>query len=115
MCSLGGDRVRPFGVTLQVEPEWGRVSETSGQREAAFEVETKFIVDTELIQNRLYAAVNFVYVPEISRGLGETLWEREFTLGVTGARYLPLNAAIRVWRRIAILPPAFRRFLVEQA
>ena len=74
----------PFGVTLQVEPEWGRVSETSGQREAAFEVETKFIVDTELIQNRLYAAVNFVYVPEISRGLGETLWERESTLGVTG-------------------------------
>lgn len=74
----------PFGVTLQAEPEWGHVSGTSGQRETAFEVETRLVVDTELIQNRLYAAVNLLYEPEISRGSGEYKWERESTFGITG-------------------------------
>jgi opacity protein-like surface antigen len=81
---LGRGPGSPFGVTLQVEPEWGHVSGTSGQRETAFEVETRLIVDTELIQNRLYAAVNLLYEPEIARGSGENKWERESTFGVTG-------------------------------
>jgi opacity protein-like surface antigen len=82
---LGRGPASPIGVTLQVEPEYGHVSGTSGQSETAIELETKLIVDTEIIQNRLYAGVNFVYEPEISRGVGENNWARESTLGVTGA------------------------------
>ncbi len=74
----------PFGVTFQVEPEWGHVSGNSGHRETAFEVETKLIVDTELVPDRFYGALNLVYEPEISRGLGENKWDRESTTGVTG-------------------------------
>jgi len=81
---VGRGEGSPFGVTLQVEPEWGHVSGGSGQQETAFDVESKLIVDTELIANRVYAAVNLLYEPELSRGLGEDKWERESTLGVTG-------------------------------
>ena len=84
----------PVGVTLQVEPEWGRVSGTSGKRESALEVESTLIVDTELIPNRLYAAVNLLYEPEVSRGSGESKWERESTFGVTGGLTYRVTPAI---------------------
>jgi opacity protein-like surface antigen len=82
---LGRGPASPVGLTLQVEPEWGHVSEMSGQQEHSVELETKLIADTELIANRLYAATNLLYLPEVSRGFGETKWGRESTIGVTGA------------------------------
>jgi len=82
---LGRGPESPVGVTLQMEPEWGHVSEQSGQREHSVEVETKLVADTELIPNRLYAATNLVYLPEVSRGVSETKWARESTIGLTGA------------------------------
>lgn len=82
---LGRGPASPVGVTLQVEPEYGHVSGTSGQSETALELETKLVVDTELVPNRLYGALNLVYEPELSRGVGEYKWGREATFGVTGA------------------------------
>jgi opacity protein-like surface antigen len=101
---LGRGPESPFGVTLQFEPEWGHVSSTSGRPETAFEVESKLIVDTEFIPNRLYGAVNILYEPEVSRGLGEQKWERESTFGVTGGMtyrvtpQLALGAGVQYYR-----------------
>jgi len=101
---LGRGPESPVGVTLQVEPEWGHVSPTSGHQETAFEVESKLIVDTELIPNRLYGAINLVYEPEVSRGLGEQKWMRESTFGATGGLtyritpQLALGAGVQYYR-----------------
>jgi opacity protein-like surface antigen len=101
---LGRGPESPVGVTLQVEPEWGHVSSTSGHPETAFEVESKLILDTEFIPNRLYGAINIVYEPEVSRGLGEQKWERESTLGATGGLtyritpQLALGAGVQYYR-----------------
>jgi opacity protein-like surface antigen len=91
---LGRGPESPFGVTIQTEPEWGHVSSSSGQRETAFSTETRLVVDTELVPNRLYAAANVVYEPEVARGLGENKWGQESTLGLTGAMTYRLTPRI---------------------
>jgi opacity protein-like surface antigen len=101
---LGRGPESPIGVTLQAEPEWGHVSRTSGQSETAVEIESRLVVDTEFIPNRLYGALNLIYEPEVSRGLGEQKWGRESTLGVTGGLtyrvtpQLALGAGVQYYR-----------------
>src|SRR5262245_58010973 len=72
---VGRGPASPFGVTLSVEPTWRRIDETSGERASNFELETKLAIDTELVENRVYAGVNLIYEPEITRTNG--MWERE--------------------------------------
>jgi hypothetical protein len=86
---------QPYALSLIVEPAWSRIGGAGG-RETAFEIETKLAGDIELVANRLYAAANVVYEPEVVRDRGARAWGRESTLGFTGAltwRALP-NVAI---------------------
>lgn len=75
----------PFGLTVSVEPEWGRRSHSSGDPETSFEAEFKLMADTELVPNRVYGALNLIYEPEIAKARGSSLWERESSWGVSGA------------------------------
>lgn len=86
---------QPYALSLIVEPAWSRIGGAGG-RETAFEIETKLAGDIELVANRLYAAANLIYEPEVVRDRGARAWGRESTLGFTGAltwRALP-NVAI---------------------
>jgi hypothetical protein len=74
----------PWSVTLSVEPNWRRIDETGGERVTNFELETKINADVELIPNRLFAAINFMYEPEWTR-TREGEIEREATVGISGA------------------------------
>ena len=42
----------------------------------------KIVADTELIANRLYAAVNLIYEPEIAKPADTGMWERSSTAAV---------------------------------
>ena len=75
----------PIGLTFTAEPEWARVDGTSGVRTRDFSTAFKLIADTELIANRLYAAVNLLYEPDIAKASGDLAWSRAATAGVTGA------------------------------
>jgi hypothetical protein len=55
--------------TLSVEPRWARVDALSGLRTDAFSIEFKLFVDTVLIPNTLYAALNLNYAPGTARPL----------------------------------------------
>ncbi len=74
-----------FGLTLAIEPNWARLEDTTGERVTQFELETKLQADYELIPNRIYSAFNLIYEPEMTRDIGKSGWERETTLGVSGA------------------------------
>jgi hypothetical protein len=74
----------PIGLTFTVEPEWSRVND-GGKVVTTFEATSKILADTELVPDRLYAAFNAIYVPEISRDFGFPNWMRAATLGVTTA------------------------------
>jgi len=78
---------QPLAITLSAEPEWHRIDETSGQRVKNFGLELKVNADVELIKNRLYFGSNLLYEPEATHdpdGVGAG-WEKESTLGVSGA------------------------------
>ena len=74
-----------FGLTLSFEPNWSRLEDSTGERVTQFEFETKLQADYEFVPNRVYGAFNLIYEPEMIRDIGKTGWEREATVGVSGA------------------------------
>jgi hypothetical protein len=77
----------PWSVTLSAEPEWKRISGGSGDHVNAVELELKLNADVELIDNRLYGAVNLLYEPEATHDPDDTGagWEMESDGGVSAA------------------------------
>src|SRR5262249_47336062 len=75
----------PIGLTISVEPEWARVDGESGQLTRDFSPAFTLITAPELAPNRLYAAMNFLYTPEIGKAADDAAWRRSSTAGLTGA------------------------------
>jgi hypothetical protein len=73
----------PFSLTLSAEPHWSRTDEISGARVDNYGGELSLVLDKELVKDRLFAALNVVYDPEISRSAGQ--WERDSMLALTTA------------------------------
>jgi hypothetical protein len=74
----------PIGLTFAMEPEWSRIDGTSGLRSRGFSNALTLIADTELIENRLYGAVNLIYEPEVDKAPMQKGWDRESSAGITG-------------------------------
>jgi hypothetical protein len=93
----------PIGLQISAQPEWSRVND-AGKLVTTFEAETRIIADTELVPNRLFAAFNLIYTPEIERVFGSLVWTRASALGVLGAltyRIMPkvaLGAELEYYR-----------------
>jgi len=85
---LGRGPESPIGLTVSAEPEWARIDDVDGTRTADFSTEFRIAADTELIANRLYAAVNIAYEPGVAKGVHDATWEHSsgLTLG-TGLAY----------------------------
>ncbi len=89
------DRDRgPFALTIGVEPHWARVAETSGEPVDNYGTEFSLSADTELIENRVYAALNLLYDPELTRSRATGSWERQATLGISAAATAQLRPGI---------------------
>jgi hypothetical protein len=82
---LGRGPESPIGLTIMAEPEWARIEGDTGQRTRAMGATFKILADTELVENRLYAATNLIYEPGIAKAVGDTAWAKTSSLGVTAA------------------------------
>jgi hypothetical protein len=82
---IGRGPSSPIGLTFAMEPEWSRIDGTTGLRSKGFSNALTLIADTELIENRLYAAINIGYEPEVDKAPLQKGWERESSAGITGA------------------------------
>ncbi len=51
----------PFGVTFTFEPGWNRIDELTGDRVEQYGTALGFLLDKEIVHNRLYGAINFFY------------------------------------------------------
>jgi len=80
----------PLSVTLAVEPTVRLIDETSGASVHNYEFETTVNADLELLRNRLYAGVNLLYEPEVTRTATDGT-QREATFG--GAAALSVRLA----------------------
>jgi hypothetical protein len=60
----------PVGMAVSIEPEWSRFEDDSGERANGFEVNTKLLIDAEIVPDTLFAAFNLGYAPEWTRSKG---------------------------------------------
>jgi hypothetical protein len=81
-----------FGLALSLEPQLGFVEDDSGQRGTRTALEARLSADTELVPDRVFAALNLSYEPERFRPKysaepdgDPTQTERQSTFGVSGA------------------------------
>jgi hypothetical protein len=72
----------PIGLTISAEPEWARVDDVDGTKTQAYSSEFRIVADTELIPNRLFAAINLIYEPGIGKPADTGMWERSSSAGV---------------------------------
>jgi hypothetical protein len=73
----------PFGLTLGLEPHWNRTDEISGEPVSNYGGELSVALDKELVENRIFAAFNAVYDPEMTQSQG--LWTHESMLAFSAA------------------------------
>jgi hypothetical protein len=74
-----------FGLTLLAEPRWARIDETSGQQANQYGADLAVLIDKELIPNRVVAAFNVLYAPEVTKSRVTGAWSRDATFGVGAA------------------------------
>jgi Putative MetA-pathway of phenol degradation len=82
---IGRGPGNPIGLSISVQPEWGRIDGTSGVNATSMSMETRLAADTELIPNMFYAATNLIYAPEVDRAPGDPSWSRSSGFGATVA------------------------------
>jgi hypothetical protein len=73
----------PFGITLIAEPRWGRVDATSGEASTSYGGTLTLAADRELIDNRLFGAVNLLYDSQATQMPGN--WINDSKLGISAA------------------------------
>src|SRR5262249_35405144 len=71
-----------IGFTILAEPHWLRVDDTSGQLANQYGSGLAILMDKELIPNRVVAAFNLLYDPEVRKFQDTGEWSREATYGV---------------------------------
>jgi hypothetical protein len=79
---LGRGPGSPIGLTVSAEPEWARVDGTDGTATQSYSSEFRIVADTELIANRLFAAINLIYASETAKAADTGMWERSSSAGV---------------------------------
>jgi len=75
----------PFGLAIGAEPRWGRVEEVTGAAVQQYGVDFVVALDKEIVPDRVVAAFNLLYQPEIKRDRATATWSRESTAGVAAA------------------------------
>ena len=71
-----------LGLAILVEPHWARIDETSGQPVTQYGADLGILIDKELIPNRVVAAFNVLYAPEVARSRFTGTWSRDAIFGV---------------------------------
>jgi len=74
-----------FGLLIDAEPRWGRIDETTGEPVDQYGIDLTIAIDKELIPNRVVAAFNALYAPDVFRSRETGITFHESTLGFSTA------------------------------
>jgi hypothetical protein len=83
----------PFGLTLAVVPAFTRIN-GDGQREAGFDTHFAVIADRELVEGKVFGAVNLSYAPGFGHLPRATGWSPASELGLSGALSVKLSDSL---------------------
>ena len=77
------DRERaPFGLTFIIVPRWGFADDISSASARQYGAEFLIAADRELVHDRIFAAFNLRYAPDVTHVYGADQTARESTFGV---------------------------------
>jgi hypothetical protein len=96
----------PIGLTLSVSGSRNRVDEATGLRAEQYGLQFLALIDRDLIPNRLFAALNLSYEPGWTRLRPTPEWERDATVGMSGA----LSAQVAPGWFLGLEARYFRRY-----
>ncbi len=105
--------IHGVGVTLHAEPSITLADEVSGEAGTGYASENKLIIDTTLMHNRLWAAMNLVYDVEQFRPWNGSSTEQASVAGVTGAMTARVTDTLFLGGEIRYLM-AFERMSLSQ-
>jgi hypothetical protein len=78
-------RQNPFGLTFAATPYWSRVDEISGVSANKYGGQFTVMADKELVEGRLFGAINLRYDAAGSHAHGTGEWTSTSGLGISGA------------------------------
>lgn len=78
-------RTAPIGLTVGIEPHWTRVDEISGESVASYGSGFLLAIEKELVEDRVFGAVNFLYSPEWTYRYAADQWQFQSALAVSAA------------------------------
>ncbi len=77
-------RAAPVSLTVGVEPHWQRVNDTTGELVSSWGGDLSLAIDKELIEDRLFVALNLLYSPEWTHAFANDTWQQQSTAGISG-------------------------------
>jgi hypothetical protein len=83
-----------FGLLIDAEPRWGRIDETTGEPVDQYGIDLTIAIDKELIPNRVVAAFNAFYAPDVFRSRETGIVFHESTLGFATALMVQVRQGI---------------------
>ncbi|MER2268191.1 hypothetical protein [Methylobacterium oxalidis] len=92
-----------FGATLLVEPSVARFDELTGIRASRVASENALLLDTAIIPDKVYGAINVIYDLERTRERGASATERGSTAGVAAALSFRMSPEIFVGGEVRYL------------
>jgi hypothetical protein len=93
----------PFGITMIAEPHWHRADDTSGVPSTSYGGTLTLAADRELIDNRLFGAVNLLYDCETMRIPLLDSWANSSKIGVSAAVAARVNGVLFIGSEIRYL------------
>lgn len=85
-----------IGLSLLAEPHWFRTDETTGERVAQYGSGFAVLVDKELVADRIVAAFNLLYEPDVVQSRLTGMWSREAIAGAGGGLMVQLQPGFSV-------------------
>jgi hypothetical protein len=85
-----------IGLSLLAEPHWLRVDDTTGQRVAQYGSGFAVLVDKELVADRIVAAFNLLYEPDVVQSRLTGMWSPEAVAGAGSGLMVQLQPGFSV-------------------
>jgi hypothetical protein len=73
----------PFGLTLGLDPHWGFIDDISGAPVDQYGAQFLVAADKELVEKRIFGAVNLIYEPDAIRSRVSGAWEHQSDVGIS--------------------------------
>jgi hypothetical protein len=85
-----------IGLSLLAEPHWLRIDDTTGQRVAQYGSGFAVLVDKELVADRIVAAFNLLYEPDVVQSRLTGMWSPEAVAGAGSGLMVQLQPGFSV-------------------